>query len=371
MKVIIYIALFYIFALTSHANPSAHEAGADYGQGELMEALPDETREFMREHGITPDNSGALAFTPFTVISGLITAVTDELLRPLRMLAALVGVILLCAAAETLRDSAGGSRASETFRIVGVLAGAGMMIVYVSDVITRAMVTLNAGASFLLVFVPVFAGIMAVCGQLTTASVFSGSLIAAGQVFIWVMSAFLVPLTSCVLGVSAAGAVNPDLKVDSLVRTTSKVVTWTLVLLVTIFTGLLSLQSFISTSADTVTMRAMKFTVSSTVPIVGGAVTDALATVRGSLNLLRGSTGTFGIIAGIAVLAPAMISVLVHKLALSLAAAVADIFDLKPLSALLRSGESVAGMVFAMLFCFMLVLVVSVALMLLIWNGGL
>jgi len=180
-----------------------------------------------------------------------------------------------------------------------------------------------------------------------------------------------VPLTSCVLGVSAAGAVNPDLKVDSLVRTASKAVTWTLVLLVTIFTGLLSLQSFISTSADTVAMRAMKFTVSSTVPIVGGAVTDALATVRGSLNLLRGSTGTFGIIAGIAVLAPAMISVLVHKLALSLAAAVADIFDLKPLSALLRSGESVAGMVFAMLFCFMLVLVVSVALMLLIWNGGL
>jgi len=370
MKRILIISLFplliYISVFSSHA---AYD-DTDFGQGELINALPDDTRNLMQNYDITPDNAGALSLNPFTIIRSLIDVFLDELSRPFKMLAALVGVILLCAAAETLRDSTGANRASDTFSIVGVLAGAGMMIVYISDCVVRAAAVLNAGAAFLLVFVPVFAGIMAVCGQLTTASVFSASLIAAGQFFMYITSAVLVPLTSCILGVSTAGAVNSDLRIDSLSKTVSKIVTWTLILLVTVFTGLLSLQSFISTSADTVAMRAMKFTVSSTVPIVGGAVTDALATVRGSLNLLRGSTGTFGIIAGIALIAPTMISLFCHKIALSIAAAVSDIFNLRSLSSLLKSGESVVGIIFAMMFCFTLVLVISVALMLLIWNGG-
>jgi stage III sporulation protein AE len=368
MKVFLFVALFYIFVFSSHAVQE------DYGQGDLMDALPGTAREFMHENDITPDNAGALSFTPLSVIRGVLDLFLDELSRPLRMLAALTGVILLCAAAETLRDSTGSAgntnRASDTFGVVGVLAGAGLMIMYVSEIVARAAVTLNAGATFLLVFVPVFAGIMAICGQLTTASVFSGILITAGQVFAYITSVVLTPLASCILGVSAAGAVNPDLKIDSLAKTLAKVVSWALALLVTIFTGLLSLQSLISTSADTVAMRAVKFTVSSTVPIVGGAVTDALATVRGSLNLLRGSTGTFGIIAGLAIIAPTMISVFCHKLALGVAAAVSDMFGLKTLSSLLRSGESVTGIIFALLFCFTLVMVISVALMLLLWNGG-
>jgi len=340
------------------------------GQDQLINALPEGTRNILYSNDITPDNAGALELSPFTVIRGLWNLFMQELTSPLRMLAALTGVILLCAAAETLRDGAGSNKASDTFGLVGVLAGAGLMIVYVSECVAKAAATLNAGATFLLVFVPVFAGIMVVCGQLTTASVFSATLVAAGQVFMYITSAVLTPLASCILGVSAAGAVNPDLKIDSLSKTAAKVVSWTLALLVTVFTGLLSLQSFISTSADTVAMRAVKFTVSTTVPIVGGAVTDALAAVRGSLNLLRGSTGTFGIIAGLTIIAPTMISVFCHKIALGLAAAISDIFGLNALSALLRSGENVVGIIFAMLFCFTLILVISVALMLLMWNGG-
>ncbi|MDR2531808.1 MAG: stage III sporulation protein AE [Oscillospiraceae bacterium] len=358
--------IFLIFTFSSHAQE-------DFGQDELMDALPEGARDMLYGSGITPDNAGALNLSPFAVIRGLWDLFIQELTQPLRMLAALVGVILLCAVAETLRDSAGGdnpNRASDAFAVVGVLAGAGLMIMYVSDIVVRATGALNAGGTFLLTFVPVFAGIMAVTGQLTTASVFSVSLITAGQVFTYITSAFLTPLTSCILGISAAGAVNPDLKADALAEMIKKLVIWTLGLLVTLFTGLLSLQSFISSSADTVAMRAMKFTVSSSVPFVGGAVSDALAAVRGSINLVRNSTGTFGIIAGIAIIAPTLVSVFCHKIALGIAAAVSGVFGLRQLSSLLKSGESVMGIIFALLFCFTLIVIISVGFMLMIWNGG-
>ncbi|MCL2693942.1 MAG: stage III sporulation protein AE, partial [Oscillospiraceae bacterium] len=329
-RVLIFIFLFFLFTLNSRAYEN-------FGQDELMNALPGDVQGILHESQITPDNAGALGITPFSVLVSVFGVFADEVTKPLRMLAALVGVILLCAVAETLRDGAGG-KGSDVFGVVGVLAGAGLMITYISDCAARAVETLNTGSVFLLTFVPIFAGIMAVCGQLTTASVFSASIVAAGQIFTYITTMLLAPLTSCILGVSTAGAVNPDLRIDRLAETVKKIVVWLLGLLVTVFVGLLSLQSFISTSADTVALRAMKFTVSSSVPFVGGAVSDALATVRGSLNLLRGSTGTFGIIAGLAILVPPLISVFCHKIALSIAAAVCDIFGVNRLSALLKSG---------------------------------
>ncbi|MCL2696697.1 MAG: stage III sporulation protein AE [Oscillospiraceae bacterium] len=349
---------------------------SDFGSETLINALPEEAREFMNDNNITSDNAGALGLSPFSVIRGIWDMLMNELTRPLRMLAALTGVILLSAIVETLRDGADSGkagntgRASDAFGIVGVLAGAGLMIMYVSDITLRAGAALHSGGVFLLTFVPVFAGVMAVAGQLTTASVFAVSVITAGQVFTYITSMILMPLASVILGVSAAGAITPDLKIEALAGTVQKVVIWTLGLLVAIFTGLLSLQSFVSSSADTVALRAAKFTVSNSVPFIGGAVSDALSTVRGSMNVLRNSTGTFGIIAGLVIIAPTLISVFVHKIALSIAAAISSIFGLSQLSGLLKSGESVMGIIFALLFCFTLIVIISVGLMLMIWNGG-
>jgi stage III sporulation protein AE len=346
----------------------------NFRQDELIDALPETVRHFMHENTITPDNAGALSLSPFAVIRGMWDILMLEMSRPLRMLAALTGVILLCAVVETLRDGSDSNKstgkASDAFGIVGVLAGAGLMVMYVSDILVRAAATLHSGGIFLMTFVPVFAGVMAIAGQLTTASVFATSVITAGQVFTYITSVILTPLASVILGVSAAGAITPDLKIEALAQTVQKVVIWTLGLLVAVFTGLLSLQSFVSSATDTVAMRAAKFTVSNSVPFVGGAVSDALSAVRGSVNVLRGSTGTFGIIAGLVIIVPTLASVFLHKLALSVAAAVSSVFGLTQLSGLLKSGESVMGIIFALLFCFTLILTISVGLMLMIWNGG-
>jgi stage III sporulation protein AE len=110
--------------------------------------------------------------------------------------------------------------------------------------------------------------------------------------------------------------------------------------------------------------------VSSTVPFIGGAVGDALSAVRGSLNVLRNTTGTFGIIAGLAIIVPTLVSVFAHKIALGMAATLSAVFSLHRLTALLKSGESVLNIIFALLFCFALVVVISVGLMLMMWNGG-
>ena len=356
-----------IVVLTAFLFPMKCYAEEDYGQEEIVDALPDSVQDYLDENEITPDNSGALSLTPQSVIEEIWGIFSSEAVKPLKMLCMLIGVILLCAIVESMGDGAGSSTGA--FRIVGILACSGMMCTYIADSISYAVETLNAAGTFMIAFVPAFAGIIAINGQTTTATVFGSILIIATQVFSQLSVTFLMPLSSSVLGISVAGAVNPDLKIGERAAAVKKAAVWGIGLLMTVFVGLLGMQSFITSSADSVAMKAAKFAVSNSVPIVGGAVSDALSTVKGSLALVKSSMGTFGIIAGVSLVMPALASVICYKLALTIAAAVSDMFGVSSMTSLLKSGESVITIIMSLLFCFMIMIIVSTALILAIGSG--
>ena len=290
MKNIILIILIVIYFPSVHA--SAEEFVPNFKQDEISDALPEAAREFMDE--VRP-----LELTFGMVVSEIWDLLKKEITKPLKMFISLAGVIILCAAAETLRDSGAksGTAAVQAFEMAGVLAGAGIMSAAIAESVARTSQTLTAAAAFMLTFIPILAGIMAVMGQIVSANLFNSSVLLAAQVFSQVMITALMPLSASVLGVSIAGAVSPDLKTENLAKTVKTVIIWVLGFLATIFAGLLTVQSLVSGNTDTVAMKAVKFTVSGGVPFIGGAVSDALGVVNGSVSVLKSSTGAFGIIA--------------------------------------------------------------------------
>lgn len=373
MKKILLIAinlLAIIFSAVIFSGAVFAEEESDYGKEIVESALPDEVSEDLAEIGVEYDNNGVLSLTPTQVIQQIIDIFLEQINKPLKLLGMLMGVIILASAVEALRDSTGSSSAVSTFQIVAVLAGAGMLCGYIADCISEAGTALTALSTFLMTFTPAFAGIVAVNGQTTTAVAFNATIIVAVQIFTQLATSVIMPLCGSMLGLSIAGAINPDLKINRIAEMIKKVVTWTLGILTTIFTGLLSVQSFITSSADSVTMKMAKFTVSGTVPIIGGAVSDALSTVKGSLGLIKSSVGTFGIIAGCSIMLPVLISVVSFKLVLSIAAAVGELFGATQLSALLKSAESVLSIIVALIVCLMLIAIISTGLILAIGTGA-
>jgi len=340
----------------------------DFGQAEIIEALPEGAAELMGT--VEPGELIQLTFS--AVVSEIWQMFLTEVTKPLILLVSLAGVILLCAVAEALRDSGGksGASAKTAFEMAGVLAGAGIMSAAIADAVIRTSNTLTSAGAFMLVFIPVLAGIMAVMGQLVSANLFNTAVLAAAQVFSQIMVMALMPLAVSILGVSIAGAVSPDLKTERLANTVKTVVVWVLGLLTTVFVGLLTIQSLVSGSADSVAMRAVKFTLSGGVPFVGGMFGDALSVVNGSMGILKSTTGGFGMLAIAATCLPTLLSVLTFRIALNLAGAVSDVFGAARLGSLLKSGESVLSIILAMLVCFMLIMLVSVALMIRIGTGG-
>lgn len=213
-----------------------------FGQEELIESLPKEAEDKLNRLEIAPDDSIS-EISAENIFSEIFNVISESIPKPLTMLVSTAAVIVLCAIISAMKE---GDELSETFNTVGVLACSGIICTSFASVIQSAKAAIDGFAAFLSVYIPTFAGIMAAGGQSGSAAAYSAVITAAVQVMSQIFSLIIFPLTSCMMGVSVAGAVNPELKISSIAELAKRLVNWGLTFIMTVFTGLLSVQSFVS-----------------------------------------------------------------------------------------------------------------------------
>lgn len=322
----------------------------DYGRDRLESALPDDVLDYLESEQITPETPRVFSFTE--TLGGLLELLRSKATGPLRMLCGLCGVVLFCALAESIADT---GNLKGVFSVVGVLCGAGIAAAAMYDVLGNSLTAISAAANFMLVFIPVLTGISAALGHTLTAAAVNSAILGCTQLFSQLAANFLAPLCGAILGVSTAGAVHPQLKLDKLGELIKKFVMWGLTLVMTVFMGVLSLQTAVSAASDNAAIKTAKFMVSQGVPIIGGTVSDAVNTLRSGLGILKSGVGVYGIIAAAVIIVPVLASLLCYWIATALAEALAEMFGLKELTALLKSCGAVVTIITAITFSVLII----------------
>ncbi len=286
---------------------------------------------------------------------------------PLRMLGMLTGVILLSSLAKSLQGSR--TETAGIYDMVCVLCAVGVMADPVSEVFLRAAEMLRASAAFMLSFSTIFAAVLTVSGGITAAAGYQGMMVGVCEIAMQIAVHMLFPLLSMGLAMAIVDAVNPAVSLEGIIRMTQKTTVWILGFLMSIFLALLSVQSMVSLSADRLTSRTTKYMISSFVPFVGGAVSDAYATVLGSMGVLKSTTGVIGIAAVLTILLPVLVHLGIYRLAVGAGAAIAELFAAERLTRLLKNTENVIAMAFSVSVSFSVMFIVSTAIMMLLGSG--
>ena len=115
----------------------------------------------------------------------------------------------------------------------------------------------------------------------------------------------------------------------------------------TILLALLSSQTLLGSSADSVAAKGAKMITSSVIPIVGGAVSDTLRTLSSSVQYIKSVVGVSGIVFIIILLAPTLISLFVTRVAFLIAGGVADLLGCEGESRLICELSGVSGCMIA------------------------
>ena len=341
------------------------------GRDELMAQVPEATRELMESEDLYDMNfQSLLELTPGRFFSSLWRMFLDELQKPMRVLAAMLGIVLLCSLLESLRAGSFQEPLSGVFQTVSVLCVLTSIAMPILDCIIKTSAAIKSVAVFMLSFIPIFSAAMISAGQPVSGSTYSMFLMGACQLVAQVVSQTLIPLMSVYLAVAICGSFVPELKVVSAVGGIKIAINWVMGFILTVFVALLSIQNILSHSADSVTVRATKFLISSLVPVAGGVLSEAFTAAQGCLKLVKTTVGVYGIVVALLTFLPILLQVTIWMAITRITAVASDVMGVTRVSDILRSSASVLGMLICAVMCFGLLVIVSTGIVMAIGAGG-
>lgn len=363
--VIIMFAFFFVFSIKCSARqPEDNEIYKEQYElseaDQIKESLPDETADYLAENGIDPENPDWVnSLTSENVFSHIWEFLKSGAKSPLAAGAAIFSVIIISAALSGMET---GSSAATTALYATVLSVAAVICVPVISVITASVNAMQGCAVFMTAFVPVFAVIVASSGAAVTSVSMSALLLGAAQTVSYISNFVVIPLLSGFLAISIATSVSPLLTRSGIADGIKKIAFWIMSLMTTVFVGILSIQTAVNASADTLAMKTAKFIVGSSVPVAGTVLSEALTTVTASMGILKSSVGVYGVIACCAIFLPLLAELFIWRIVLMLNAVVSDLFSLGKISGLLRSVDTVISVIIGiiMLTCAMFVISLSI-----------
>lgn len=341
------------------------------GADELARQVPDQTKEILSQLELQDlDYRLLLSLTPGQIWQ-VCKAVFSKMVRaPLLLLGTLVAVILLCAAMDALKIGFNAKGLEKVFNGVAVLCLITVVLEPVTGCIQKASQAILQGSMFMNGFIPVFCGILASGGQPVSAGVYHLLLFGTSQVIGQAASQILVPLIGIFLAFCFTGAIAPELHLDQIGKTIKKFVNWSLSLLLTVYVGLLGIQSIVAVSADTVTVKTAKFVTSSFVPVIGSALSDALVTAQACLKLLKASVGAYGILIAAFTYLPLLLEIICWYLAMQTAAFLGQLVGAGSIAKVLEGTASALGLLMSITLLFGLLFIISTTVMLVVGAGG-
>ncbi len=363
-KIIVTLIVFFCCSFTASAQePSAEEFYREQykisGAESIEEYLPSKTREYLNENGINPESSEWIAsLNSQNVFEHILAFLKGGIKVPLLSGASILAVILISAALSSME--AGGM--SEATLYATVLSGAAIIIAPAYSVITASVEAMQGCAVFMSAFVPVFAAILVSAGAAATSASMSALLLGASQLVSYISNFAVVPLLSGYLAISVAAAASPLVAKSGIAEGIKKLSFWIMSLLTTVFVGILSIQTAVNASADTLALKTARFIVGSSVPVAGAVLSEALTTVTASLGLLKSSIGVYGIIGCCAIFLPLLVELFLWRVVLVLCTCVSELFSLAKMSSLLRCVDTVMSVIagIILLTCAMFVISLSV-----------
>ena len=353
------MAVFLLTGLTVHAEENAGE--------QLSGLLSDIGADDLTDGFDLTDPTSLTAFSFRDVLVSLGTKLRDAAEAPLQTFLLLLGVILMAALAGSLQDK--GDAAGTVYHTVCVLCAVTITVPPLSKAFAVSAAVLQHTADFSAAFSAVYAGVIAAGGGVTSATVYQSAMAGGCELAMEIAAKLLLPLLSMCMAMSMVDAVNPAISLAGLIRLLQKAAAWLLGLLMAAFLGLLSVQSLVSVAADRAATKAAKYVISGSIPIIGGAVSDAYAAVLGSMGVLRSGVGFVGIAAMLSLLLPVLLELGLYRMLTGAAAAASELFGTDALTRLFRNFEAVLATGFSVAVSFSVMFVFSTAVMMLIGGG--
>ncbi len=207
---------------------------------------------------------------------------------------------------------------------------------------------LKALSSFANAITPAVAALYIAGGNITAGAVSRTGLLLGITLLENINARVLFPVLQISLAFALARAVSPKLRLGTLSGFIKGVLGVGIGITVAAISAIVAFQNTLAGAADSLAARAVKFAAASFIPIVGGAVSEAVRTVSGSISYLRTTVGGIGIAVILIIALPPFVSLMITRINLALAASLADLLGCERECAVIKEAGGLVNYLIAL-----------------------
>ena len=143
---------------------------------------------------------------------------------------------------------------------------------------------------------PFLLAVLIATGKITTTGIIQPLLLFLASFVGGVITYFVIPLLSISVAFNVICSISENIKLEKMSKIFSSVSLWMVGVILTVFLGVLSLETSLSTSVDSLGVKTTQAAVSNFVPVVGKFFSDSFEVVVGATKIIGKTGGVIGIL---------------------------------------------------------------------------
>ncbi len=239
----------------------------------------------------------------------------------------------------------------------------------ISAFLNCVLSSMALSGKLMLSFIPVYALLISLSGNPASALTYNSFLLFFCQTVSYFLNNIFVSVIGGYFALSIAFSFNPAINLNRFINAANRITTLILGTSATMFTGLLSLKNVLSVSSDSLSVKGVRYLLSSLVPVIGPSLSEAYSSVLGSINLMKNSVAVLGIFALAIINVPAVTEGVIYFFMMTLLSCFAEILGLYRMSEIFRSFASCVRLLLLVCLFQVFILIISIGLMLTLKGG--
>ena len=164
------------------------------------------------------------------------------------------------------------------------------------DTVSMLKNVINTLTTLMQVISPFLLSILIATGKISTIGIIQPLLLFLASFIGFVVTYFVIPLLSISVAFNVICSISENIKLEKLSKLFSSVSIWIVGVILTAFLGVLSLETSLSSSVDSLGVKTTQAAVSNFVPVVGKFFSDSFEVVVGATKIIGKTGGVIGII---------------------------------------------------------------------------
>ena len=274
----------------------------------------------------------------------------------------LFSMLLVISAVEMSIEITPESGLRKPFRLLTTLASSVLLFGITERIMTGAAAYLDRICGVMNLLTPVMEGLYLAGGNLTQKAVTTEAVMLAVTLVGNFSGKLLAPLTNLLFTLSCMSGVCSDVKIGGFTGGLRNTIMRLWQFGTLLFSFLLSVQTILAKSADSLAAKTARFAIGSFIPMAGGVIAEAFSTLKEGISVLKNAAGIGGIIVLLLIMVPGILPLILYKCALSIAETAAEMLNLGEMRGMIADIHGITDMLFAFVLytslMFMLVIII-------------